>query len=91
MSETPNASDAPREGALRRFRAWFALGVLYAAFFLWYTPLGGPLTEEEIARYEGVLRDLARSDPPVLGVLQQHLHPPGHGGGLSDSCTTPGE
>ena len=62
MSATPNASDVPYKGALRRFRAWIVLGVLYATFFLWYTPLGGPLTEEEIGRYEAVLQDLARND-----------------------------
>jgi len=30
---------------------WAGLAVLYAGFFVWYTPLKGPLTHEEIAHY----------------------------------------
>lgn len=30
---------------------WLVLGLLYAAFFGWYTSLEGPLTDEEIANY----------------------------------------
>ena len=30
---------------------WLLLGVLYASFFGWYTSFGGPLTDEEIARF----------------------------------------
>ncbi len=48
MSE---ASKAPRG------RAWIVLGVLYALFFFWYTSFGGPLSDEEIAGYEAVLRE----------------------------------
>lgn len=62
MPAPPNASRASRGGALHRFRAWIVLGALYAGFFLWYTPLGGPLSEEEIAHYEDALRELVRSD-----------------------------
>ena len=41
----------------RRFsRLWAVLGVAYALFFYWYTPTGGPLTPEEIAHYETMLR-----------------------------------
>jgi len=47
---------------LRRSRAWIVLGVLYAAFFLWYTPLGGPLSEAEIASYETKLRGFGGDD-----------------------------
>ena len=42
-------------------RVWIALGVLYGAFFFWYTPLGGPLTEEEIAHYAEVFASGGRS------------------------------
>jgi hypothetical protein len=62
MSDSQDASDPPNESAMRRFRAWIVLGVLYAFFFFWYTPLGGPLTEEEIAHYEKVLQELAPDD-----------------------------
>ena len=30
---------------------WAVIGTIYVVFFLWYTPLGGPLTEEEIEHY----------------------------------------
>ena len=30
---------------------WLVLGLLYAAFFSWYTSFGGPLSDEEIAGY----------------------------------------
>ena len=42
-------------------RIWLALAVLYAVFFYWYTPFGGPLTDEEIAHYTEVI---AASDGP---------------------------
>jgi hypothetical protein len=37
-------------------RVWIALTVVYGLFFAWYTPLSGPLREDEIARYGEVLR-----------------------------------
>ena len=36
---------------------WAVLVSIYAVFFGWYTSFGGPLTDEEIAYYESVLRD----------------------------------
>lgn len=36
-------------------RAWVVLGVLYAAFFWWYTSFEGPLTDEEVAHFTVVL------------------------------------
>lgn len=30
---------------------WLILGVVYSAFFSWYTSFGGPLTDEEIEHY----------------------------------------
>jgi len=30
---------------------WGGLALLYGVFFYWYTPLGGPLSEQEIAAY----------------------------------------
>lgn len=43
-------------------RVWLALAVLYALFFYWYTPFGGPLTDEEIAHYTAVIA--ASGGPP---------------------------
>ena len=39
----------------RLSRGWFVLGALYAVFFFWYTPFGGPLSDEEIAHYTEIL------------------------------------
>ena len=36
-------------------RSWAILGIVYAAFFYWYTSFGGPLSDEEIAHYTEVL------------------------------------
>ena len=36
-------------------RSWAILGIVYAAFFYWYTSFGGPLSDEEIAHYIEVL------------------------------------
>jgi hypothetical protein len=36
-------------------RSWAILGIVYAAFFYWYTSFGGPLSAEEIAHYTQVL------------------------------------
>lgn len=36
-------------------RSWAILGVVYAAFFYWYTSFGGPLSDEEIAHYTKLL------------------------------------
>lgn len=42
-------------------RVWLALGVLYAAFFYWYTSFGGPVTEDEVDHYLGLLESQGRS------------------------------
>ena len=36
-------------------RSWAILGIVYAAFFYWYTSFGGPFSEEEIAHFTEVL------------------------------------
>ena len=38
-------------------RSWTILGIVYAAFFYWYTSFGGPLSDREIAHYTEVLAD----------------------------------
>jgi hypothetical protein len=57
-----NDTAAARQSGLRRFRAWIVLGVIYALFWLWYTPLGGPLSGEEIGRYETALREVVENE-----------------------------
>jgi hypothetical protein len=65
VSNVIKPSDLPEAGSLRRFTTWIVIAVIYAAFFFWYTPFGGPLTEDEIARYESVLHNLSRNDEAV--------------------------
>jgi len=36
-------------------RRWIVLGVLYGAFFAWYTSWRGPLSGDEIAHYVGIV------------------------------------
>jgi hypothetical protein len=50
---------------------WMGLGVLYALFFAWYTSCGGPLTDEEIARYVEVLA--AKGADPERLALWKHF------------------
>ncbi len=64
MSET-TATAAPGTTALRRYRVWIVLAVLYGLFFFWYTSFGGPLTDAEIVRYEQVLQDYGQSRDEV--------------------------
>ena len=40
---------------------WVLLAVLYAVFFSWYTPWGGPLTADEIDGYLTSLKDASRT------------------------------
>lgn len=51
-------------------RVSLALLLLYVAFFCWYTSFGGPLSEEEIAHYRGVIEQVAEAqdDPGRIAV-----------------------
>ena len=52
-----------------RTKLWLVPAALYAVFFLWYTDLGGPLSEEEIADY--VARVEAQGgDPGMVAVIK---------------------
>lgn len=42
-------------------RTWFALALVYALFFIWYTPFGGPLSDAEIEHYTEVLNKVSNS------------------------------
>lgn len=53
---------------LKRRKTWAALLIGYLIFFLWYTPLGGPLSQAEIIEYEAKLRARGQ-DPQTIQVL----------------------
>ena len=57
MSESPSQTSA-----LRRHRASIILLFIYVLFFSWYTSFGGPLTDEEIARYDAVIAEFGRDE-----------------------------
>ena len=52
---------------------WGALGVLYLAFFVWYTPLSGPLTDDEITRYMTLVEERGNADEETLAILRSFL------------------
>jgi hypothetical protein len=57
---------------MRPSRVWLVLAILYAAFFYWYTSLGGPLTPEEIDHYVGMME--SRDQPPErVAMLRRFL------------------
>ncbi|NQZ98117.1 MAG: hypothetical protein HRU01_16520 [Myxococcales bacterium] len=51
-------------------RSWAILGIVYAAFFYWYTSFGGPLTDEEIAHFTKVLA----SAPDMSAHSERWIH-----------------
>ena len=44
------------------YRIWLPIGFTYVIFFLWYTNLSGPLTDQEIAAYKEIYEESNR-DP----------------------------
>jgi len=55
-------------------RVWLVLSILYAAFFCWYTSFGGPLSEEEIDHYRGIVGEIARlQDDPARVEVWMHF------------------
>jgi hypothetical protein len=53
-------------------RVWIVLGLVYAAFFVWYTSLGGPLRPEEIDRYVRILTERG-SDPERIALWRRFM------------------
>ena len=47
---------------------WLICGVLYVLFFSWYTSFGGPLTDEEIERYIGLLSERGGSSEQIAQI-----------------------
>jgi hypothetical protein len=53
-------------------KVWTVLAVLYAVFFYWYTPFGGPLTSAEIEQYVEQL-ERPDSDPDRIAVWRRFM------------------
>lgn len=55
-------------------KIWIVCGVLYLAFFSWYTSFGGPLTDEEIEQYMTYYqREGANPTPERLANLRRFM------------------
>ena len=54
-------------------RVWIVLGLIYLAFFAWYTSFDGPLTPEEIVHYRAVVADLSDNDPERIAAFQRFM------------------
>jgi hypothetical protein len=53
---------------------WLICGILYVAFFSWYTSFGGPLTDEEIEAYMTKLAERTpRPSPERLASLRRFM------------------
>lgn len=56
-----------------RWIGWISIG-LYAAFFSWYTSFGGPLTDQEIARYmERIESREPKPSPERLALMRKFM------------------
>jgi hypothetical protein len=53
---------------------WAVLGLLYVAFFSWYTSCEGPLSEEEVEHYMGLVAENDPEAPPeFVAALREFL------------------
>lgn len=53
---------------------WLILGVLYVAFFSWYTSFGGPLSQAEVDHYLGLMQQAnPELDPELAAVMREFL------------------
>ena len=48
-----------------RLTRWLVPALIYAAFFLWYTDLGGPLDDEEIRKFTATMTAAGVVHPPA--------------------------
>jgi hypothetical protein len=53
-----------------RPKLWLVTAVIYAAFFLWYTDLGGPLGEDEVAELVANMT-ASGADPEFISFLEK--------------------
>lgn len=51
---------------------WLICGVVYLAFFSWYTSFGGPLTDEEIEHYMSILSQ-REGNPEQLAMVRKFM------------------
>lgn len=56
----------------RRRWPWLVAALVYALFWLWYTPLGGPLTEAEIESFAAALARQG-GDPQRIDMLRRFM------------------
>ena len=54
-------------------KGWISLLVIYSSFFIWYTDLGGKLTDDEIEYYANKFESNALKDGRVLEPLTKEL------------------
>lgn len=52
-----------------RSKLWLFSGLLYAAFFVWYTDLGGPLSDAEIDEFMATMK-VNNSDPDMMAFIK---------------------
>lgn len=53
---------------------WLVCGVIYVAFFSWYTSFGGPLTDEEIDTFIAKFASRTPAPPPeALASLREFM------------------
>ena len=50
-------------------KVWISLIVIYLSFFIWYTDLGGKLTDDEIEYYANKFEQVTKEHLFLLGVL----------------------
>ena len=52
-----------------RLKLWLVPALIYVAFFLWYTDLGGPLRDEEIQAFTATMT--AGGDPETIAIIEE--------------------
>ena len=55
---------------------WIALGVLYLAFFSWYTSFGGPLSAAEVKHYTALMSAANPNPTPEREAIMDSLMDP---------------
>ena len=53
-------------------KIWLPISLVYILFFLWYTNLSGPLTEQEIESYKKIFDEKVTQQEEILGNGKKH-------------------
>jgi hypothetical protein len=53
-----------------RLKLWLIPGLLYTAFFFWYTDLGGPLSDNEVTEFVAAMTTTGM-DPSEIAMVEQ--------------------